>query len=76
MTPDEHRHVLGAAMSIREAAAWLTVASRLFRAVGVTSTVLPDLAVWLADLAHDIDPTDQRVPPPEEESRAPITPTQ
>ena len=76
MTPDEHRHVIGAAMSIREAAAWITVAVRLLRAIGVQSAVLPDLAVWLADLAHDLDPTDQRVPPPEEETRAPTTPTQ
>ena len=73
MTGDQYdleAYVLGAAVAIRESSAWLSTALTLLNAIDVRTTVLPDLAVYLADLAHELDPTHTRVPT-EEMHRAP-----
>jgi hypothetical protein len=77
MTGDEYdvdAYVLGAAVSLREASAWISTALTLLNAIDVRTTVLPDLNVWLADLSHELDPTHKRVP--EEMHRAPESETE
>ena len=71
MTGDQYdleAYVLGAAVAIRESSAWLSTAITLLNAIDVRTTVLPDLAVYLADLSHELDGTHLRV---EEMHRAP-----
>lgn len=62
MTPEQERHVTGAGIALREAAVWITIAVRLLREIDVHSQALPDLAGWLADLSHELDPTHTRIP--------------
>jgi hypothetical protein len=66
---DVDAYVLGAAVSLREASAWISTALTLLNAIDVRTSVLNDLAVYLADLSHELDPTHKRVP--EEMHRAP-----
>ncbi len=71
---DRERHTAGAGIALREASAYITAAVQLLAAMGVHSTVLPDLAVWLADLAHEFDPSHTRAP--QEYRHAPQPPTE
>ena len=56
-------NVMAAGMALREAAAYVAIASNILKLTSLRSHVqlLTDCATFLADAAHAYDPTDQRI---------------